>query len=151
MAGSTHNHNLIQGDLGFGIKSALRSLKSSCDTVGSNQKIYVAPRTIFYPDLTVICGNGSITAQQGLKNPVAVFEVLSPSTQAYDRTGKFEAYKQIESLRHYVLLEQDRPTVTHYVKGDNGAWTTIATHNALTDSLQLTLGGATVTVPLAHI
>ena len=57
-----------------------------------------------------------------LVNPMLIIEVLSPTTEAYDRGGKFLAYQSIESFREYLLVAQDRPHVTHYARQQRGGW-----------------------------
>jgi Uma2 family endonuclease len=77
-----------------------------------------------YPDLTVVCGEPLIHDDHGdvLLNPVLIFEVLSRSTEAYDRGEKFERYKTIETLTDYVLVSQDRPRLEHFSRRPDGIW-----------------------------
>jgi Uma2 family endonuclease len=78
-----------------------------------------------YADGSVVCGKVEVERFNGndlLLNPRLVYEVLSPSTEAYDRGDKFTHYKSITSLREYLLIAQHRPHVTHYVKQEDGSW-----------------------------
>ncbi len=78
-----------------------------------------------YPDASVVCGEIKIEnlgTLELLVNPVLLVEVLSESTEKYDREGKFLAYQSIPSFQEYLLIEQDRYHVTHYVKQRDGAW-----------------------------
>jgi Uma2 family endonuclease len=77
-----------------------------------------------------------------LTNPTVLFEVLSPSTEAYDRGRKFELYRKIESLQEYILLAQDRPFVERYVRRGN-TWV-LSDLSTLDDSLQLESIGCTL-------
>ena len=77
-----------------------------------------------YADCTVICGNLVYADDQRdvVLNPRLIVEVLSPSTEAYDRGKKFEAYRTVTSLREYLLVHQDRPHVEHYSRQEDGSW-----------------------------
>jgi Uma2 family endonuclease len=82
------------------------------------------PRVFSYPDATVVCGKPQFSDQRQdtLENPVVILEVLAPSTEAFDRARKFESYRQIESLRAYVLIAQDHMHVEVFTKSPEG-WT----------------------------
>ena len=152
MAGRSPEHNLIQADLQFEITLTLRTTGSTpCDVIGNDQKIYVSPRTIYYPDLIVVCGEPQFDHLNALRNPTVLVEVLGPSTERDDRTDKFGDYRTIESLLHYVLVEQDRVAVTHYEKLDNGLWAIIAAPTSLAGALRLGLDGGEISIPLARI
>jgi Uma2 family endonuclease len=78
-----------------------------------------------YPDVVVVCGEPNIDHVQGqevLVNPLVIIEVLSASTKAYDFDLKFTAYQSIESFQEYLLIAQDRPHVTQYVRQSDGQW-----------------------------
>ena len=78
-----------------------------------------------YPDLSVVCEAPQFEEIGGLDvltNPILIIEVLSTSTEAYDRGDKFTYYKSITSFREYLLIAQHRPHVTHYVKQEDGRW-----------------------------
>jgi Uma2 family endonuclease len=151
MPGSSLEHNLIQADLTFEVNLALRTLGSVCDVLGSDQKVAVAPQTIYYPDLIIVCGAPLTDEHNALTNPVVIFEVLSPSTERDDRTDKFTDYQRIESLLHYVLVEQDRPAMTHYGKLENGLWAILGTHILPTDTLRIRLDEHEIAIPLERI
>ena len=76
-----------------------------------------------YPDCSV-CGEPELFTSQKdvLLNPLLIVEVLSPSTEAYDRGKKFELYRTLESFREYLLIHQDRRHVEHYSKQEDGSW-----------------------------
>jgi Uma2 family endonuclease len=76
----------------------------------------------FYPDLSIVCGPETIDRTHGdiLFNPTAIIEVLSPSTEAYDRGDKFYAYQTLPSLQHYVLIAQDRPQIEVFTRHESG-------------------------------
>jgi Uma2 family endonuclease len=82
-------------------------------------------RKFFYPDVTVLCGDPQFHDERTdtILNPLLIIEVLSKSTEAFDRGGKFHAYQQLESLQEYLLVAQDRPAVEQYVRQPDGTWT----------------------------
>ena len=103
---------LIEGGLWRDLWSKLRDNGGKCRSFGSNLKVWApAKRSYFYPDATIVCGELQMHDSVGdvVENPLVVFEVLSPSTERYDRTAKFDCYRSIESLRHYVLVFRDEP------------------------------------------
>jgi Uma2 family endonuclease len=77
-----------------------------------------------YPDVTVVCGRPELEDSEldTLLNPQLIVEVLSTSTEAYDRGEKFEQYRSIPSFREYVLISQDKALVDHFVKQPDGSW-----------------------------
>lgn len=96
-----------------------------CTGFSSDMKVRVGDASLFaYPDLTIFCGEPRFHDDHGdvLLNPVVIFEVLSRSTEAYDRGEKFERYKTIETLTDYVLVSQDRARVEHFSRQPGGAW-----------------------------
>jgi Uma2 family endonuclease len=81
-------------------------------------------RKFFYPDVVVVCGELQFHDERKdiITNPDLVIEVLSPSTEAFDRGAKFEAYRTVQSLKEYVLVSQDKPLVEQYVRNGDGSW-----------------------------
>ena len=115
MAGGTFNHTKICTNISVFAVSRLRG--KPCSAHNSEQKVKSENSgNIFYPDAVIFCppsrfiGKGDHT----LLTPTVIFEVLSPSTEATDRGGKFAAYRQIDSLTDYVLIEPERVFVDHY-------------------------------------
>ena len=104
-----------------------------------------------YPDLTIVCGERESETVSGLEmliNPQAIIEVLSPSTEAFDRGAKFTNYKSILSLREYILVAPGRAHITHLVLGATGEWTI---EDVLDMEGVLTLPTFRTEVPLAQI
>jgi Uma2 family endonuclease len=88
-------------------------------------KPYITPEQYFaYPDVTVVCGEAQFGGEERevLLHPTLIVEVLSPSMEAWDRGGKFEQYRQRESLQEYVLIAQDRPHVERFARQADGQW-----------------------------
>lgn len=106
-------------------------LGKECETYSPDTMLYIeAAKLATYADASVVCGalelksvkeNGR-SLGEAVTNPVVVVEVLSESTERYDRDGKFQAYKQISSLREYVLAAQDERRVEVHRLGSGGAW-----------------------------
>jgi Uma2 family endonuclease len=92
-----------------------------------------------YPDLSAVCGEPVIEKVGGLEmlvNPQLIVEVLSDSTEAFDRGDKFSYYKSIESFSEYLLVAQHRPHVTQFVRHGDGFWINFE-YNDLGDSVEL--------------
>ncbi len=151
MASASIWHNLIAMNTAVTIGNALESEKSGYEILGSNQCVCVRDNLYYFPDLVVVCGAMQIDTRDALRNPEAVIEVLSPSTKTDDRTDKFREYQSIPSLRHYVLIDQNRVAVTHYEKIAGDVWAILGDYRDLSDILTLSFGETTVPVPLSPI
>ncbi len=124
MAGGDPVHNAICHNLHVFLGNALR--KKPCNIFTSDQKVRVesANRSL-YPDASVTCGPVERSEQdtKAITNPILLVEVLSDSTEAYDRGRKFEYFSKLSSLREYVLINQHEPTVQiHYRTADTNLW-----------------------------
>ncbi len=89
-------------------------------------RVRVIPRRMYaYPDVTVVCGKPLLAdeRQDILVNPTAIFEVLSPTTEKYDRGTKFRYYLTIDTLKDYILVDQFAMRIEQYTRGTAGAWT----------------------------
>jgi Uma2 family endonuclease len=98
----------------------------SCDAFFNEMRVRVKAGDLYtYPDVMALCGEPEFetTANpHSLLNPQVIFEVLSPSTEAFDRGDKFARYRLLESLTDYVLVSSERMQVEHYVRQANGVW-----------------------------
>ena len=117
MAGASANHEVIV----VNASSHLRTLLGrGCPIFGSNLKVVVPDYEPYrYPDLTALCGKAEIVKIGGmdaLTNPQMIIEILSPSTEAFDRRKKFTYYKSIPSFTEYLLIATDQASITHYSK-----------------------------------
>ncbi len=124
MAGALPPHNKIKSQ--FEGELYMRLKGGPCGTTSSDQRVKVDPTGLYtYPDIVIVCGEPELDPldQSTIVNPRILIEVLSESTEHYDRTIKFDHYKQIDSLREYLLVSQDEPRVERYVRGDDGRWT----------------------------
>jgi Uma2 family endonuclease len=123
MAGASANHNLIVLNAGSSLREQLK--KKPCRVYPSDLKLRIEATGLYtYPDLSVVCGEPQLESSAGdvLLNPVVLVEVLSDSTEAYDRGKKFEHYRTIPSLKHYVLIAQDRHSMDCFSRQANGSW-----------------------------
>lgn len=123
MAGATEEHVLIVVNVAGELRAQLRG--RPCRTYSNDMRVKVSETGMYtYPDVVVVCGEPQFDDEHRdtLLNPTAIFEVLSPSTEAYDRGEKFAQYQRLESLREYVLIAQDRHRVEQYVRQQEGQW-----------------------------
>jgi Uma2 family endonuclease len=123
MSGGTRNHSLIATNLNGELRSAL--LGKGCFVFGSDLKVRIETTNSFvYPDGMVICGQEEyfFGKSDTILNPTLLFEVLSESTAAWDRGGKFRLYDEISSLKEYIVLEQHTPQIDMYHRNDQGFW-----------------------------
>ena len=123
MAGESPAHSPICFNLSVVIGTQLRG--TSCRGFSPNMKVRAGEAGLYsYPDLAVACGEPAFEDKHGdvLLNPTVVFEVLSRSTEAYDRGEKFERYKKVETLRDYVLVSQDQPRIERFSLQPDGTW-----------------------------
>ena len=122
MAGASRNHNIITGNLSFCLKQALTK---NCYVYSSDMRLKIQKKGLYtYPDILVTCDNEDFADEHmdTLLNPKLIIEVLSKSTESYDRGKKFEMYRSLDSLLEYVLVSQLKPHVEHYIRQENGKW-----------------------------
>ena len=115
MSGASLAHNLITVDIATELN--IQSRGRGWDVCMSNMRVKTGTKgAYFYPDVVVFCGDSQFEDNvfDTLLNPILVIEVLSPSTEAYDRGEKFAHYQELTSLREYILVSHDRIRVEHY-------------------------------------
>jgi Uma2 family endonuclease len=123
MAGGSPNHSLVIGNLHAELRQGLKG--RPCRTYPGDLRVRVPAGNLYtYPDVVVVCGDLQMDDVDcdAVLNPILIAEVLSPTTESYDRGRKFELYQTLESLREYVLVAQDRPRVEHYLRQDGHVW-----------------------------
>jgi Uma2 family endonuclease len=123
MAGGTPMHSLIATNLAREFGNKLQG--SRCVPFNRDLRLKAEATGLFtYPDLSIICGPLEFAddAQDTVINPTVIVEVLSDSTEAYDRGKKFEHYRRIPSLREYLLVSQSEPHVEQFIHDDAGQW-----------------------------
>ena len=120
MSGASREHNLIAGNLFRDIGNQLEN--RPCETYMNDMRVWIEATGLYtYPDVTVVCGEPRFQDREvdTLLNPAVIVEVLSPTTEAYDRGDKFRHYRRIDSLREFVLISQDRMMVERYTRQGN--------------------------------
>jgi Uma2 family endonuclease len=122
MAGASKAHNIISGNVFTLLRSALRG--SACQTFFADMRVHIATQSsYYYPDVVVTCASGDLSSdapKDRIESPSLIVEVLSTSTEAIDRREKMLAYRHIESLREYVLIDQERRWVEVYRRAGSG-------------------------------
>lgn len=119
MAGATEPHNLIAGNVVRELGNVLKD--RPCRIYGSDMRILCPTGLRTYPDVAAVCGQRRFEDERRdtLLNPIVIVEVLSPSTERYDRGRKFRNYQTIPSLREYVLVSSDEMRVEHFARQDD--------------------------------
>lgn len=123
MTGASENHNLIIANIIITV--GLQFRKRPCKLYPSDMLIEITRTGDYhYPDISAVCGKAEIKydKRQILLNPTLIIEVLSPSTEVYDRSKKFQNYQTLPSLQEYLLIAQDEPRLEHYLRQDNNQW-----------------------------
>ena len=138
MSGASFRHNRIVQNLNVEVELQIR--EKGCQSFPSDMRIKVPDYPPYrYPDLTALCGKPEIETLGGLEllvNPQLIVEVLSDSTEAFDRGDKFSRYKSIESFTEYLLIAQHRPHVSQFVKHGDGFWMNLE-YNDLSETVEL--------------
>ena len=123
MGGASERHNLI-------VTNAIRELSLQlkgrpCKTYASDMRVKVSPTGLYtYPDIVVVCGKALFDGEEmdTLINPTVIIEVLSKSTEGYDRGEKFAHYRKLDSLAEYVLIAQEKVHAERYIRQPEGQW-----------------------------
>ena len=146
MAGAKAAHNLLVTNIVAELRERLRS--SPCRVYPSDMRVRVKLTGLYtYPDVVAVCCEAVFLDDQTdtLLNPALLVEVLSPSTEAYDRGRKFDQYKSIESLREYLLVASDRVHADLYTRQPDGRWL-LSSADSPESSLTLESVGAELTL-----
>lgn len=123
MAGASREHNGIKENMIIRLGAQL--LGGPCRSFSSDQRVAVDRTGLYtYPDIVIVCGQPEYSPEDRdtLVNPQVIIEILSPSTEAYDRGAKFRNYQQLPSVREYVLVSQDQMSIDRFVRQPNGDW-----------------------------
>jgi Uma2 family endonuclease len=137
MAGGSKRHNAIAANIIGELRSQLK--KRPCLVYPSDMRVKVSKTGLYtYPDVIVVCEEELFEDEEEdtVLNPVLIVEVLSDSTEAYDRGKKFEHYRQIDSLLEYLLVAQDHHRVEQFTKQKDGRWI-FAEASSLEDTIKL--------------
>jgi Uma2 family endonuclease len=123
MAGGSFNHDMISGNMYAAFHQFARA--KSCFAFTSNMKLLVQDNGLYtYPDAMLLCGTPRFAPGRTdtIINPQVIVEVLSESTENYDRSKKFELYRALETFRDYLLIDQNRVYAEYFHKVDLGGW-----------------------------
>lgn len=123
MGGASRAHNMITGNVEQRLRNQLE--EQPCETYSKDQRIKTVARRYYYPDVIVVCGEAQFETIEGLEtlvNPTVIIEVLSKSSEADDRGDKFYQYRNIASVRDYILIAQDKMHVEHFTRQPNNEW-----------------------------
>lgn len=123
MTGAKEPHNLIAGNIIAALHPQLR--RKGCRIYPGDMRVKIMQTGLnTYPDITVVCGPPQFTdnARDTIINPIVIIEVLSASTERYDRGMKFQHYRTIETLKDYILVAQDRHHIEHFSRQEHGLW-----------------------------
>jgi Uma2 family endonuclease len=149
MAGGTSFHSLIAANL---LAQLITKLKTSdCIAYTSDLRVKIeATGLLTYPDVSVVCGPQRFLDEHHdtLLNPTLLVEVLSDSTEAYDRGKKFEHYRQIPTCREYLLISQKEPRIEQFIRQANGEW---ILKEAAGLEAELKLPSLGIVLPLAEV
>ena len=145
MTDASREHNLIVVNVGSELHVQLR--QRDCEAYINDMRVKVKPTGLYtYPDVVVVCDKPRFEDADldTLLNPTLLIEVLSPSTEAYDRGQKFAHYRQLESLCEYILVAQDCVRVEHYLR--QGTQWLLSEFSTLDDVVDLVSVGCTLSV-----
>ncbi|HYJ87100.1 MAG TPA: Uma2 family endonuclease [Pyrinomonadaceae bacterium] len=123
LAGASERHNLITGNLFASIHVQLRG--KACKVYSGDMRLRVSATGLYtYPDVVALCGDAHFDDEQRdtLVNPNLIIEVISKSTEGYDRGEKFAHYRRLESLAEYLLVSQDKYRIEQYVRQPDNQW-----------------------------
>jgi Uma2 family endonuclease len=149
MVGASKDHNRIVTSTSFALYAQLR--RRPCDLFANDMRVRVSTGGLYaYPDLTVVCGEPLFFEEDSntLLNPTVIIEVLSPSTEGYDRGRKFQHYRGLRSLKEYLLISQDTYHIDHFVRHGEIGWLLTEYDGPATT---LNLASIDCTLPLADV
>ena len=145
MVGTQRTHGRVVSNLNAAFFNALRG--GPCQVFAEGMKLQVADDTILYPDVFVTCDKADLATEQVFRAPSVVVEVLSPSTQAYDRSAKFAFYRRLASLREYVLVDPDTRRVESFRRGEGDVWT----FHDMSDDAAVRIACLDIALPIADV
>ena len=149
MAGASPEHNFVKENLV--IEFGIRFKGGPCRTLSSDQRVKVERTRLFtYPDIVIVCGKPEFEAADPntLTNPQVIVEILSPSTEGYDRGTKFRHYQRIPSVREYVLVSQVRMQVERFVRQPDETWVLTTFDDP---AGEFSLSSVALSIPLADV
>ncbi|GCC49896.1 Uma2 family endonuclease [Chryseotalea sanaruensis] len=146
-SGASQTHNIISvnviGELYIRLKG------KPCRPYGSDMRVFIPENTLYtYPDISVFCGDVEQTNEDSVVDPTIIIEILSPSTKNYDRGSKFKLYRDIPSLKEYILVETETINIEAFRINKSGHWE-LEEYKSLHDKLEVAAIG--VDLPIEFI
>ncbi len=145
MVGAKRIHGRVVGNLGRRVSEALDG--TPCQVFTETMKVQIGDDTVLYPDLFVTCDKHDLATERTFHAPTLIIEVLSPSTQSYDRSQKFALYRRIPALQEYILVDPDTRRVEGFRRGADDLW---VLHD-MSDAEAMHAASIGCTVPLAEV
>jgi Uma2 family endonuclease len=124
ISGASFKHNIIEDNLRGLVGVFLKGKK--CRSFGSNLRVHIPKNNLYtYPDILIVCDKPIFQDDtfDTLLNPTVIIEILSPSTANYDRGAKFDLYREIDSLKEYILIDSSTVHFVNYLKNVDNTWT----------------------------
>ncbi len=149
MSGASVKHNRVFSNLFIDIGQKLKA--KECRPYGSDLRIHIPQNTLYtYPDISIICGEPELTDEHvdTATNPTVIIEILSQSTRNYDRGTKFKLYRDIESLKEYILVDSLAVSIEVFSKNEINIWQ-LHEYKTIDDNLFST--GLNITISLKDI
>ncbi len=145
MVGGRRVHGRVVSNLNRRLSAALDG--SPCQVFAESMKVQIGTDSVLYPDVFVTCDRADLATELIFRAPTLVIEVLSPSTQAYDRSRKFALYRRIPALREYILVDPDTRRVEGFRWDEQGQWV----FHDMSDGDALEAASVGAKVPLAEV
>ncbi len=137
MSGASLPHNQIFSNLFLGVGLKLKG--KNCRPYGSDLRIHIPLNSLYtYPDISIICGDPITTDDHfdTATNPSVIIEILSKSTKDYDKGSKFTLYRDIESLKEYILVDSTNISVEKFIRNTDNSWQ-LTEYKLLTDTFSI--------------
>jgi Uma2 family endonuclease len=149
MSGAKLAHNIITRNTYAFLINKLKG--SRCQPFGSDMRVHIEVNTLFtYPDISIVCGKIETLNNDefNLLNPTIIIEVLSPSTKSYDRGDKFRLYREITTLREYILIDSEHISVEAFRINEKDHWELVE-YKAIEEALSIP--ALKLSIPLSDI
>ena len=146
MSGASLEHNIIVKNINTHVLPFLKG--KTCDMFGSDLRIHIPENTLYtYPDFSIICGKPEKAGndKDSIINPSAIIEVLSKSTEDYDRGGKFHLYRTIKTLKEYILIDSLHICVEIYTRQSDNSWV-LKDYTTITESFTISTIGLSLSL-----
>ncbi|MFN0049351.1 MAG: Uma2 family endonuclease [Cytophagales bacterium] len=147
MAGASFAHNRMNENLSIRVGTFLEG--KSCQSFSRDFRIHIPENTLFtYPDLVVVCGEPALFDEEEdtVLNPTIIVEILSASTASYDRGEKFALYREITTLKEYVLIDSTKVWAEVWSKNKEGLWTLAQELKRIDDKIYFNAIGFTLSL-----